>query len=166
MLMNFAPEGFEPRPLVKCWRKSHCRGALCFLAAVQGEVKYSDCQKHWQYFCHKKNWKYFSRKQISGEWRGGPLHDLLPNHRMATCLNCWPKDRGEHGHVEQVCPKSWKFNTDQFWCNFFWISSLKSTLRLDAAAFPTLITEFLSLHPSLESPGKEEPPRKKVVKRS
>jgi len=34
--------------------------------------------------------------------------------------------------------------------------------RLDAAAFPTLITEFLSLHPSLESPGKEEPPRKKV----
>ena len=54
MLMNFAPEGFEPRPLVKCWRESHCRGALCFLAAVQGEVKYSDCQKHWQYFCHKK----------------------------------------------------------------------------------------------------------------
>ena len=36
-------------------------------------------------------------------------------------------------------------------------------IRLDAAAFPTLITEFLSLHPSLESPGKEEPPRKKVV---
>ena len=35
--------------------------------------------------------------------------------------------------------------------------------RLDAAAFPTLITEFLSLHPSLESPGKEEPPRKKVL---
>ena len=40
MLMNFASEGFEPRPLVKCWRESHCRGALCFLAAVQGEVKY------------------------------------------------------------------------------------------------------------------------------
>ena len=36
-------------------------------------------------------------------------------------------------------------------------------IRLDAAAFPTLITEFLSLHPSLESPGKEEPPRKKVA---
>ena len=35
--------------------------------------------------------------------------------------------------------------------------------RIDAAAFPTLITEFLSLHPSLESPTKEDgPPRKKV----
>ena len=35
--------------------------------------------------------------------------------------------------------------------------------RIEAAAFPTLITEFLSLHPSLESPTKEDgPPRKKV----
>lgn len=35
--------------------------------------------------------------------------------------------------------------------------------RLDATAFPTLITEFLSLHPTLESPSKDEgPPRKKV----
>ena len=33
--------------------------------------------------------------------------------------------------------------------------------RLDAAAFPELMTEFLSLHPSLESPAKE-PPRKKA----
>ena len=33
--------------------------------------------------------------------------------------------------------------------------------KIEASTFPELITEFLSLHPNLESPAKE-PPRKKI----
>jgi hypothetical protein len=39
--------------------------------------------------------------------------------------------------------------------------SMVTWSRIDAAAFPDLITAFLSLHPSLESPGKE-PARKRM----
>jgi len=34
--------------------------------------------------------------------------------------------------------------------------------HIEASAFPELMTEFLSLHPTLESPEKSEPPRKKL----
>ena len=104
----------------------------------------------WQQYKVKWQNVKFSQEQIPGKWRGCSVYDLLPNHWVATCLNSRPKDGRKHGHMEQV-------NT--LFVSFFDVD----LVRLDAAAFPTLITEFLSLHPSLESPGKEEPPRKKVA---
>ena len=71
----------------------------------------------------------------------------------------------EWPHVSIVDPRTgenmvtWSRLISYLFVSFFDVNPV----RLDAAAFPTLITEFLSLHPSLESPGKEEPPRKKVL---
>ena len=98
--------------------------------------------------------------QIPGKWWGCKIYDLLSNHWVAPCLNSWSKNRRKYGHMEQVKDPIFK------WIVALWSICNINLFRLDAAAFPTLITEFLSLHPSLESPGKEEPPRKKVAIKS
>ena len=119
-----------------------------------------------------------SEVENEGKWRGSQIYDLLPDHRVATCFHSWPKDRREHGHLEQVEMMNLPFlmqkmmtttNSFKSFASFIKVAIISfcsphtTAIRLDAAAFPTLITEFLSLHPSLESPGKEEPPRKKVA---